>query len=680
MPEIVEQQPQDDGGEGEKKKESKAVVGIIYPPPEVRNIVDKTADFVARNGPEFEGRIRLNEANNTKFNFLNFGDPYHAYYQHKIKEIKEGVSQEASMETSKAAPRPTVQPVTIVTEPEIPKEPPPEWEFMAEPPAISRRHLDIVKLTAQFVARNGAHFMDQLMMREQKNETFDFLRRNHILFSYFTKLVEQYSKVLMPSYSQTEKLRQLAEHPLGVSELMDQVNTRVVWQQYQDREKRKAEEQAEKERVEYAQIDWHDFIIVETINFRESEAGYLPPPIQPSQLAARLLQQQKYDRQEEENNEVEEIEMEVEEQAMEEEAPSIESQSTVATPSLPPSVPALPSGTSNVKIRKDYNPKASAATTSQQLLVSPITGEKVPADKLEEHMRHALLDPRWVDVRKKKIEDRQQEEEVFAEGLNIASNIRHLAKKRTDIFGMEETVIGQEIGEEPQSRQPASLQWDGYTASVEKTKQLAQLAVAKGGPITQSDPDMEKIGPRVPGSNPIPSPVPPPKQIIREIPKPPPVIDQLPKPLLPTPPPMQGFIPAPAMIPHPMPHPFIHPAPPVEPPAAKKPKSDIDNLIPENQFIASHPGPVTFTVLVPNVGERSEWPLNGQNLSISLPITDPVSVIKSKIADELGMPPGKQKLQIGTLFIKDSNTLGFYNVTSETVVLLGLKERGGRKK
>lgn len=124
-------------------------------------------------------------------------------------------------------PRPPVQPVTIVTEPEIPKEPPPEWEFMAEPPAISRRHLyamcacsvaitlkvclsflsysDIVRLTAQFVARNGAHFMDQLMMREQKNETFDFLRRNHILFSYFTKLVEQYSKVSFIHFVQALK-------------------------------------------------------------------------------------------------------------------------------------------------------------------------------------------------------------------------------------------------------------------------------------------------------------------------------------------------------------------------------------------------------------------------------------------------------------------------------------------
>lgn len=65
-------------------------VGIIYPPPEVRNIVDKTASFVARNGPEFELRIRQNEVNNPKFNFLNSGDPYHAYYQHRVREIREG--------------------------------------------------------------------------------------------------------------------------------------------------------------------------------------------------------------------------------------------------------------------------------------------------------------------------------------------------------------------------------------------------------------------------------------------------------------------------------------------------------------------------------------------------------------------------------------------------------------
>lgn len=54
------------------------------------DIVDKTASFVARNGPEFEARIRQNELGNPKFNFLNGGDPYHAYYHHKVKEFRDG--------------------------------------------------------------------------------------------------------------------------------------------------------------------------------------------------------------------------------------------------------------------------------------------------------------------------------------------------------------------------------------------------------------------------------------------------------------------------------------------------------------------------------------------------------------------------------------------------------------
>ena len=54
---------------------------------------------------------------------------------------------------------------------------------------------DIVKLTAQFVVKNGTSFLKRLMQREQMNYQFNFLRKHHPLFTYFTKLVEQYSKV-----------------------------------------------------------------------------------------------------------------------------------------------------------------------------------------------------------------------------------------------------------------------------------------------------------------------------------------------------------------------------------------------------------------------------------------------------------------------------------------------------
>lgn len=132
--------------------------------------MDKTATFVARNGQEFEARIRKNELNNPKFNFLNTGDPYHAYYQYKVKEIREGKQAEvvAPAVTTSAPPAPappsgkppppsapTSAPASLAQQqkqqeilkqlqqdiPQIPKEPPPDFEFIVDPPSISAMEL-----------------------------------------------------------------------------------------------------------------------------------------------------------------------------------------------------------------------------------------------------------------------------------------------------------------------------------------------------------------------------------------------------------------------------------------------------------------------------------------------------------------------------------------------------------
>lgn len=62
-----------------------------------------------RNGPEFEARIRQNEINNPKFNFLNPNDPYHAYYRHKVNEFKEGKAQEPSAAVPKVMQQQAMQ-------------------------------------------------------------------------------------------------------------------------------------------------------------------------------------------------------------------------------------------------------------------------------------------------------------------------------------------------------------------------------------------------------------------------------------------------------------------------------------------------------------------------------------------------------------------------------------------
>ncbi len=62
------------------------VLGIIVPPPEIRAVVDKTAHFVAKNGKSLEQRIlSSSEGKTAKFNFMKEFDPYHAYYELKIR-------------------------------------------------------------------------------------------------------------------------------------------------------------------------------------------------------------------------------------------------------------------------------------------------------------------------------------------------------------------------------------------------------------------------------------------------------------------------------------------------------------------------------------------------------------------------------------------------------------------
>lgn len=113
---------------------TRAKIGIIYPPPEVRSkhfdgmdlslplklildIVDKTASFVARNGPSFESKVKEAESNNSKFNFLNPHDPYHAYYLHKVKEFMEGKAVMPGLteqQQQSIVPTPSMQPAQKV--------------------------------------------------------------------------------------------------------------------------------------------------------------------------------------------------------------------------------------------------------------------------------------------------------------------------------------------------------------------------------------------------------------------------------------------------------------------------------------------------------------------------------------------------------------------------------------
>jgi splicing factor 3A subunit 1 len=216
--------------------QSGRVVGFIRPPPDVRAIVDKTAQFVAKAGSDFEGRIAEREAGNLKFAFLRPDNPYHAYYRHKVDELASGKASAAPAPAARdeheagasddgappphpapvedAAPAPIASSATpsvhraavanpLMSALKAAREllaagtPPPKDEFTIPTPSYGVGELvDTIKLTAQYTAVNGRGFLASLTSREMRNPLFDFLKPTHALFAYFTALVNAYVRVL----------------------------------------------------------------------------------------------------------------------------------------------------------------------------------------------------------------------------------------------------------------------------------------------------------------------------------------------------------------------------------------------------------------------------------------------------------------------------------------------------
>ncbi|XP_055331495.1 splicing factor 3A subunit 1-like [Paramacrobiotus metropolitanus] len=697
----------DDQNEGEVY--NTPVIGIIYPPPELRNIVDKTASFVARNGVEFESRIRQTEANNPKFNFLNPGDPYHAYYEHKVGEFIQGKGQEPQVVARPSTP-PLLTSANVVQEKirqqvktlVTLKDPPPEFEFFADPPSISSFDLEVVKLTAQCVAKNGKEFLSELMEKEKSNFQFDFLKPQHSLFDYFTRLVEQYTKVLLPPKTIVRDLRQEVQDPRKV---LNAARYRAEWYRREMREKEREEEEHERERVAYAQIDWHDFTVVETIDYQPWEEGEFPAPTTPEEVGARsllyerMLQEQQLKQQAPPaaNTDAEDItvEMEIEEEEPRPESPRREEPKETPAPSLPPPVinPAIPG---NVIIRP-YNPKQKptrdTGPPSTEFVISPITGERIPVTKLQEHLKYSLLDPEFLQQRDRQLQDKQQQELVYAPGTAIGESLRQLAERRTDIFGSgaEETSIGRKIGDASKEPDRNKVIWDGFSASSEATVKTAAKTVTPEEQRKHDyemakiqglipDPEKDKIGPQ--------TIIPPPVRA------PPPFMS--PAPPVPTlRPPVMGmsFLPPPAQVmfqpPPVMPPRMVAPppveavAPPVDDdedddePASKRQKQDHTA---EEEFLKTYKNPITFKVQVPHVADKPEWKLNGQVLNLTLAPKDTFTTIKARIQDQLGIPQGKQKLQFDGVYVKDTQSLASCNIIPGSMVILQLKERGGRKK
>ncbi|KAI3800104.1 hypothetical protein L1987_35412 [Smallanthus sonchifolius] len=101
-----------------------------------------------------------------------------------------------------------------------------------------------------------------------------------------------------------------------------------------------------------------------------------------------------------------------------------------------------------------------------------------------------------------------------------------------------------------------------------------------------------------------------------------------------------------------------------EDPEPKRQRLDDSLLVPENQFLAQHPGPVCISVWVPEKGQMLE--ISVESLSES------VSSLKEKIAGEIEEAPPANKLKLSRTagFFNDNLSLAYYNVAGGEILSL----------
>jgi len=273
--------------------------------------------------------------------------------------------------------------------------------------------------------------------------------------------------------------------------------------------------------VAFAEIDWHDYAIVQTIEFTAADAAAeLPPPMSVQEVENMTLAQKRMaamvmettvedveahrarqaaaeaeaafavgnvgggapaeaadddvmmEESDDEDTEVSERKKKEEEERQKE----LERAKAIQASSLEAGAP--------MKIRTDYVPKCEyyfqhnrvriltvsvlVGTKSKVALTTcSICGQQIPVNELQEHMRIELLDPRWKSQRDA-LEARKAQASELQRGANVVSSLKNLARTRVDIFGTEtdeERRKREEEEERERRKEREKVVWDGHTAT-----------------------------------------------------------------------------------------------------------------------------------------------------------------------------------------------------------------------
>ncbi|KAH9259958.1 hypothetical protein BASA81_001718 [Batrachochytrium salamandrivorans] len=437
-------------------------IGIIVPPPAKKLVVDRTATFVAQKGRHVEEEIlnRPQAQNAASFTFLLEDDPFHAYYLSKIEEFQSGKplptkpdlaavatataeeEQRKKKEEEKVQPQEQAAPVlsnqltvamklissgnNIV---------PPAFEFTLDKPhGMTLRQAKLIQLTARFAVTDGKKFESDLQFNIKRNvvdaNEFQFVFPASPLHKYYTDLVRCYRAIATVSNPSLVWINELAND--------SQVILNRAVSRYEHRrqvELRKQENETEEfkamHRQQFLEIDWHDFVVVETIWFNDQDqsdgkGGELDQLVSMAAESARRVALKEQD-------------------------------------------------VDGMVVRTDFQVEPVRMTRNTPM-VSLADGKRVAVSQMNEHIHAELLDPKWRENQDRF--DKRQRETNFVEASSMFTNL-------TRMFGgeVEDTM---EKEEDKRRKEAERIVWDGNMLTADTVKAAVAAAANANHSIASS--------------------------------------------------------------------------------------------------------------------------------------------------------------------------------------------------
>lgn len=606
----------------------------------------------------------------------------------------------------------------------FPLRPPVPFEFVSVvPPAnLSPTDIETMQLVAQFTALDGrgGTFLKQLTMREWNNPDFRFCQPRHGHFAYFSALVDSYRRIIQDwttaaSEKETATAATAAEssskkatsptiiegqsktsssssssspvYPNSVQAVLADAAFRAEYEREMEERRSKQQEQEEGEVIT---IDWHDFIVVETIEFPSDEqievlAMLSPPPplvaggattttAKVSATTAPAAVDGVASRVND-NNDMEESDDGGGDHDDDEEEEAI-------------------------RVVPTYTPKVVTATSlSEARAIDPITGKSIPLADMPEHMRIQLLDPKWAEERKK-FQEKQKDSNLVG-GDAIVSNISRFAQgtggggRGGDKSG--DDGVGSSIMSDnnPKRRleeanriirdqqQPQSMVYPAVATAP------SAAAATSGIPVhTEPPAKRQRMAMNLPPPGPPSRTLPPLPPATNNMNMPSGGFPDIPPPTVTTAPPVPGVPPA---------------APPVtmDQPGIDMlsdmgfPSSGIDGdgtmsgttlkteLLSEEEFVKTLPNPeVTLMIRIPNDPTQMAWNFYGQILTLKVDVMTKVKDVAAELSKQHLNGLAANKVQLINPrggFLNNNKTLAELNIGPTVTLDMKTKQRGGRK-